>query len=164
MLFENWMSYLQRPALWAAVNGEERCATKEITAAQEITTPDKMFGTPRPLGYPFPLPKLKELKVLIFLPPPFYFPPVHRLPSRHLLRPIPHPPPPNAGPVGMAGDHFLSHLERVKYMHWSAELPRKVYCWWIEGVKICIFVPVCYNSFNASQVHEFKKNYPRGLA
>ena len=27
-----------------------------------------------------------------------------------------------------------------------------------EGVKICIFVPVCYNSLNASHIHELKMN------
>lgn len=39
-------------------------------------------------------------------------------------------------------------------VHWSAELPRRVYCWWLNRVKICILVPVCNNSFNTWWIHE----------
>ena len=39
-------------------------------------------------------------------------------------------------------------------MYWSAELPRKVNNQVMEGVKTCMFVPVYYNSFNASRIPE----------
>ena len=38
--------------------------------------------------------------------------------------------------------------------YWSAELSRKDYSRY-KGVKVCIFVPVCYNSFNASFTHKY---------
>ena len=38
-------------------------------------------------------------------------------------------------------------------------ITKKIYWQLIEGVKSNIFVPVCYNSFNASRIYELKRLY-----
>ena len=51
-------------------------------------------------------------------------------------------------------------MEQAKYMRKPfvlvSEITKKVCSRWMEGVKICIFVSVCYNSFSASRLHDLK--------
>ena len=73
-------------------------------------------------------------------------------------------PPSNTVPMGEAGDQYLSHLEKAKYMCKLYALISRITKKSLqpmgggkEGVKICIFVPVCYNLFNAQHIHRLKR-------
>ena len=73
--------------------------------------------------------------------------------------------PSNAVLMGKAVDHCLSLLEWALYMR-KAHVPMsgntKNSLQPIDGrSKICLFVPICYNRFNASRIHELKK--PRNI-
>ena len=49
------------------------------------------------------------------------------------------------------------HLKRAKYVSEITKKSLQPMGQRKERVKICIFVPVCNNSFNASRIHELKK-------
>ena len=93
------------------------------------------------------------------------------LPSPTCFAPPTSPPPthPLCPPTTYAGHHYLSHLKRAKYMYKPYALVRgsTQKCLQLihvdeqkegrkKGVKMYIFVPVCYKSFNASCILKLK--------
>ena len=91
-------------------------------------------------------------------------------PPLHVL--LHRPPPPThplCPPTTYTGHHYLSHLKRAKYMYKPYALVRgsTQKCLQLihldeqkegrkKGVKMYIFVPVCYKSFNASCILKLK--------
>ena len=69
------------------------------------------------------------------------------------------PPPPLPTPTSPWERQVIIAFEQAKYMRKPYALVSGITkkCLQLsDGVKICIFVPVCYHSFNASHIHELK--------